>query len=95
MSHVGISDWETKIIGFGCDGTNANIAAGGLRGHLDKSMAWIVVFWCLSHRLELALKDALKISQQWMVDDMLLKLYFLYEKSPKKSAEKLKTLWLS
>ena len=27
MSHVGISDWETKIIGFGCDGTNANIAA--------------------------------------------------------------------
>ena len=32
MSHVGISDWETKVIGFGYDGTNANIAAGGLIG---------------------------------------------------------------
>ena len=84
MSHVGISDWETKIIGFACDETNANIAAGELRGHLEESMAWIVVFWCLSHRLELALKDALKIS---MVDDMLLKLYFLYENSPKKCRE--------
>eukprot|EP00731_Ephydatia_muelleri_P003766 Em0001g3766a len=87
MSHVGISDWETKVIGFGCDGTNANIAAGGLRGHLEESMPWIVVFWCLSHRLELALKDALKNTYFSTVDDMLLKLYFLYEKSPKKCRE--------
>ena len=56
MSHVGISDWETKVIGFGCDGISANIAAGGLRGHLEESMPWIVVFRCLSHHLELALK---------------------------------------
>eukprot|EP00731_Ephydatia_muelleri_P017065 Em0010g163a len=87
MSHVGISDWETKVIGFGCDGTNANIASGGLRGHLEESMPWIVVFWCLSHRLELALKDALKNTYFSTVDDMLLKLYFLYEKSPKKCRE--------
>ena len=44
MEFVGIVDWEVKLIGFGCDGTNVNIAAGGLRGFLEKSVPWIVVF---------------------------------------------------
>ena len=46
------------------------------------------MFWCLSHRLELALKDALKANPTFLaVDEMLLRLYFLYEKSPKKCRE--------
>ena len=39
--------------------------------------------WCLAHRLELAVKDALKGTVFDAVDDMLLKLYYLYKKSPK------------
>ena len=39
--------------------------------------------WCLAHRLELAVKDALKGTAFDAVDDMLLKLYYLYKKSPK------------
>ena len=35
-------------------------------------MPWIVVFWCLAHGLELAIKDALKFAQ---VDEMLLRMY--------------------
>ena len=35
--------------------------------------------WCLAHRLELAVKDALKSTAFDAVDDMLLKLYYLYE----------------
>ena len=29
-----VDNWKTKMIGFGCDGTNANMAEGGLRGLL-------------------------------------------------------------
>lgn len=28
MKFVGVDDWEEKLIGLGCDGTNVNIAAG-------------------------------------------------------------------
>ena len=48
------------MIGFGCDGASVNIAAKGLRGYLEESVPWVIVFWCLAHRLELPLKDALK-----------------------------------
>ena len=40
--------------------------------------------WCLAHRLELAIKDALKGSFFDLIDEMLLRLYYFYEKSLKK-----------
>ena len=64
-----------------------NIGARGLKGYLEKAVPWVFVFWCLAHRLELALKDALRGTLFSTIDDMLLKLYFLYEKSPKKCLE--------
>ena len=39
--------------------------------------------WCLAHRQELAVKYALKGTSFDAVNDMLLKLYYLYEKAPK------------
>ena len=87
LDYVGVSDWESKLIGFGCDGANVNMGARGLRGFLQLSMPWIVVFWCLAHRLELALKDALKNTYFSQVDELLLRIYYLYEKSPKKCHE--------
>ena len=44
----------------------------------------MVFIWCIAHRLELALSDALKTTEFQEVDDMLLKMYFLYKKAPKK-----------
>lgn len=73
-----------KLIGFGCDGTNVNTAAGGLRGYLEKAVPWIVVFRCLAHRLQLSLKDALGSTFFSTVDHMPMHVYYLYEKSPKK-----------
>lgn len=84
LSYVGVADWESKLIGFGCDGTNVNIGAHGLRGYLEESVPWVVVFWCLAHRLELALKNALQDTLFTRIDEMLLRVYYLYEKSPKK-----------
>ena len=40
LSYVGVANWEDKLIGFGCDGTSVNIAAGGLRGYLEQSVPW-------------------------------------------------------
>ena len=63
------------------------MGACGLRSLLEEPMPWIVVFWCLAHRLELSLKDALKKTFFSAIDDMLMHLYYLYEKSPKKCKE--------
>ena len=30
------------FVEFGCDGTSVNIAAGGLRGHLEEPMPWML-----------------------------------------------------
>lgn len=43
--------------------------------------------WSLVHRLELVVKDALKGTAFDAVDNMLLKLYYMYEKAPKKCRE--------
>ena len=63
------------------------MAAHDLKGLLERSMPWIVVFWCFSHRLELALNDALRTTYFSKVEELLLRLYYLYEKSPKKCRE--------
>ena len=41
----------------------------------------------MAHRLELAIKDALKETSFYLVDEMLLRLYYIYDKSPKKCRE--------
>ena len=88
MGYMGVANWESKVIGVGCDGANVNMGStGGLKALLRKEMPWVVVFWCLAHRLELALKDALKNTLFTQVDEMLLGAYYLYENSPKKCVE--------
>ena len=43
MKYMKVPDWKTKIIGFGCDGTNANIAQNGLKGLLEGEIPWVFV----------------------------------------------------
>ena len=50
-------------------------------------MPWIFWMWCLAHRLELSVKDALKGTSFLLIDEMLLRLHYIYEKSPKKCRE--------
>ena len=51
-----------------------------LKGLVESKVPWIFWMWCLAHRLELAIKDALKGSSFDDVDEMLLRLYYLYQK---------------
>ena len=74
----------TKLVGIETDGAAANIAGAGLKGLVEKELPWIFWMWCMAHRLELAVKDAFKKTSFDLVDEMLLRLYLLYENSPKK-----------
>ena len=46
VEYMGAADWESKLIGFGCDidGTNANMADGGLKGFLKEAVLWVTIF---------------------------------------------------
>ena len=76
-----------RLIGIGTDGVSANVAAAGLKGLLENKISWVLWMWCLAHQVELALKDALKHTAFGLVEDMLTRLYYIYEKSPKKCCE--------
>ena len=74
----------SRLVGIGSNGAASNIAQNGLRGLVEAQLGWIFWMWCLALRLELAVKDAFKATTFDAVDDMLRKLYYIYEKSPKK-----------
>ena len=39
VEYMRVTGWESKLVGFGCDGTNANIGErGGLKGHLKEAV---------------------------------------------------------
>ena len=65
----------------------ANIAVSGLKRLVEGQLGWVFWMWCLAHRLELAIKDALKGTTFDEINEMLLRLHYLYEKSPKKCRE--------
>ena len=46
-----------------------------------------VWMWCLAHRLELAVKDALKGTVFDLIHEMLVRLHYINERSPKKCRE--------
>ena len=62
------------MIGFGCDGASANMSDGDLKGLLKREMPWIVVSWCLAHRLELSVKDVFKPTFSSTIDELLLRM---------------------
>lgn len=77
----------SKLVGVATDGAAVNVAGNGLKGLVERELEWIFWIWCLAHRLELTTKDALRGTTFDLVDEMLLRLYYLYEKSPKKCRE--------
>ena len=60
-------------------GASANIAVAGMKGLVEKEISWVFWMWCLAHRLELAVQDALKHTTFDRIEEMLLRLYYLYE----------------
>lgn len=78
-------DFEKKLIGFAADGATVNCGQReGVIGLLKGTLPLVIYVWCVAHRLELSLKDALQHTSFDSVDEVLLRLYYLYENSPKK-----------
>ena len=75
---------QLYVVGIGTDGASAKIAGGDFKGIVVAKVPWKFLMWCLAHSLELALNDALKTTYFDSVNGMLLNLYLLYAKSPKK-----------
>ena len=78
---------SSALVGAGTDGAAVNVADAGFKGMVEGKLPLVVWSWCMAHRLELAVRDALKGSTFDLIDDMLLRLYLLYEHSPKKCRE--------
>lgn len=84
---MGISEesFEKKLLGFAADGAAVNRGEKeGIIGILRGRQPWVIYVWCVAHRLELSLKDALQSTVFDDIDEILLRLYYLYENSPKK-----------
>ena len=78
-------DYLQKLVGFGADGASVNSGTkNGVKTKLQTENEWLTFGWCVAHRLELALKDALNGTAFDEIDEMLLRLYYVYKKSPKK-----------
>ena len=64
LRSIGISapnvDEGNRLVGIDTDDASANTAAGGLKGLVEQELPWIFGMWCLAHRMELAVKGALK-----------------------------------
>ncbi len=58
-----------------------------MKGKLQKELPWLHWMWCYAHRLELACKDAFSSQLFKDIAEVLLRLYYLYAKSPKNSRE--------
>ena len=50
---------------------------------VEGELQWVFWMSCLAHRQELALKDASRGTVFDLIDDMLIHLYYVYDKSPK------------
>ena len=80
---VCILPYHKNLVGF-TDGASINRGCdNSIKTRLREESPWMVFIWCVAHRLELALRDALKTTEFQEVDDMLLKMYLLYKNAPK------------
>ena len=75
------------LVGAGAGGASVNVSAhGGMKAKLQSSSPWLFWSWCFAHRLELACKDAFISPLFQEISEMLLRLYYLYQKKNHKSS---------
>ena len=88
FNRFGVTKFEDRIVGLNADGASVNMGPlNGLGKIVRDSALWLQLVHCFNHRIKLALKDAFDTSPFGDIDNMLMKLYYLYEKSPKRYRE--------
>ena len=87
FTEVGLENCLDKIVFLALDGAAVNTGLkNGLIKLIRDDRPWVGFVWCLAHRLELGIKDALS---DWIkpVEGNLQYLYYMYEKFSKKPVE--------
>jgi len=86
-SVLGVED-RPVLVGGGTDGASVNVGDHtGLKAQMQQALPWLYWSWCYAHCLELACKNAFPSSIFTNIVEMLLHLFYIYKKSPKKSHE--------
>ena len=82
------TEGKPVLVGGGTDGAPVNVSEHNrMKGKMQNSHPWLLWSWCYAHCLELACKNALTSKLFKSIDEMLLRLFYLYERSPKKAQE--------
>ena len=86
FNRFSITFYYDKLVGLNLDGVTVNMGKhNGLNVLVRDKAPRVEVIHCSNHLLELAIKDAFIESTFYSnIDEMLSKLYWLYQKSPKK-----------
>ena len=85
FADIGLPELREKMVFLASDGASVNsgVKTGLAVKFREPGQEWLLFVWCLSHRLELALKDALA-DEMKPLKKCLTSLFYLYEKSSKK-----------
>ena len=71
-------------MGLNVNGASVNTGVyNGVGVLIQAGSPWHQVMYCFNHRLELAIKEVFKNDNFNKIDEMLMKFYYLYQKSPK------------
>ena len=81
----GFKKYYDKLVGLNLDGASINMGRMNGLGKLIRDEApWVEIVHCFNHRMELAIKDTVTTTTFYHnIYEMLTKLYYLYQKSPK------------
>ena len=80
--------YRHKLVGCTSDGASVNFGAKtGLMTRLAVDRPWLVKIHCIIHRVELAVKDAIKLTDFTQVDDFYYGTTFLLKNSGKIKSE--------
>ena len=86
FSSLGLQDeWENNLISVAADGASVNTGAkNGLFVRLAEDRPWIIATHCVSHKLELALKNSIMKQKQFDdVKEFMTGLYYYCKRSGK------------
>ena len=85
---IGIESVHQRMTNLSVDGASVNSGIhNGLGAKMRESTAWFSTIHCFNHSLELAVKATFNTTFFKEVDNMLLKLFYLYRESPKRLRE--------
>ena len=83
FERIGILDFQKRIMGLNVDGASVNTGVhNGVGVLIQADSPWLQVIHCFNH-LELAIKDAFKNNNFNKIYEMVMKFYYLYQKSPR------------